>query len=97
LCIKPLLDITPPSPTSKEPRDGEAMAMIAGRLKAMPRADFNLLARLLTMSAGDFLDEWFESPALKGSKCTSGIIGTLLGPRSPGTGYVLLHHYIGAI
>ena len=34
----------------------------------------------------DFLDEWFEGEALKGTKCTSGIIGTFLGPRSPGTG-----------
>ena len=61
----------------------------------MPRADFHLLTRLCTMSVADFLDEWFEGEALKGSKCTSGIIGTFLGPRSAGTGYVLLHHYIG--
>lgn len=27
----------------------------------------------------------------------SGIIGTFLGPRSAGTGYVLLHHYIGEL
>ena len=71
--------------------------MIGERLRAMPRDDFHLLARLLTMSAADFLDEWFEGEALKGSKCTSGIIGTFLGPRSPGTAYVLLHHYMGEI
>lgn len=97
LQIRPLLDITPPNPASNAPRDRQAMAMIAERLKSMPRADFDLLARLLTMSAADFLDEWFEGEALKGTKCTSGIIGTFLGPRSPGTGYVLLHHYIGEI
>ncbi len=27
----------------------------------------------------------------------SGIIGTFLGPRSPGTAYVLMHHYMGEI
>src|SRR5258706_14950451 len=49
------------------------------------------------MSAADYLDEWFESEALKGTKSASGIIGTLLGPRSPGTAFVLLHHYMGEL
>jgi phytoene dehydrogenase-like protein len=97
LAVKPLLDMAPPDPSSSAPRDREAMAAIGARLRGLPRADFDLLMRLLTMSAGDFLDEWFEGDALKGTKCTSGIIGTFLGPRSPGTGYVLLHHYIGEI
>src|SRR4051812_33925118 len=97
LAIRPLLDITPPNPASDAPKDREAMARIAERLRGMRADDFNLLSRLMTMSAADFLDEWFEGAALKGTKCTSGIIGTFLGPRSPGTGYVLLHHYIGEI
>lgn len=97
LAVKPLLDITPPNPASKDPRDREAIAMIGERLRAMPKEDFHLLLRLVTMSVADFLDEWFESDLLKGTKSTSGVIGTFLGPRSPGTGYVLLHHYIGAI
>src|SRR5256885_10902947 len=40
---------------------------------------------------------WFETEALKATKSASGIIGTLLGPRSPGTAYVLLHHYMGEL
>ena len=51
----------------------------------------------MTMSAADFLDEWFETDVLKATKSASGIIGTFLGPRSPGTAYVLLHHYMGEI
>ena len=51
----------------------------------------------MTMSAADYLDEWFETEALKATKSASGIIGTFLGPRSPGTAYVLLHHYMGEI
>jgi phytoene dehydrogenase-like protein len=43
------------------------------------------------------LEEWFETPALLGTKSASGIIGTFLGPRSPSTAYVLLHHYMGEI
>jgi phytoene dehydrogenase-like protein len=53
--------------------------------------------RFWTMSAGDFLDEYFESEIIKAHLAGSSIIGTALGPRSPGTAYVLLHHYMGDI
>ena len=51
----------------------------------------------MTMSAADFLDQWFETEPLKATMSASGIIGTFQGPRSPGTAYVLLHHYMGEI
>ena len=51
----------------------------------------------MTMSCADLLDEWFESDILKAPMSVSGIIGTMLGVRSPGTAYVLLHHYMGEI
>ena len=53
--------------------------------------------KLMTMSAVDFLDLWFESETLKSPMSVSGIIGTFLGIRSPGSAYVLLHHYMGEI
>ena len=46
---------------------------------------------------GRFLDQWFETDVLKATMSASGIIGTFLGVRSPGTAYVLLHHYMGEI
>jgi phytoene dehydrogenase-like protein len=51
----------------------------------------------MTMSAADFLDQWFETDPLKATMSASGIIGTFQGVRSPGTAYVLLHHYMGEI
>jgi len=51
----------------------------------------------VTMSALDFLDQWFESDVLKAPMSVSGIIGTFQGVRSPGTAYVLLHHYMGQL
>jgi phytoene dehydrogenase-like protein len=51
----------------------------------------------MTMSAVDFLDQWFETDVLKATMAASGIIGTFLGVKSPGTAYVLLHHYMGEI
>src|SRR5258706_13184029 len=53
--------------------------------------------RFWTMSAADFLEEYFESDIIKAHMAGSSIIGTALGPRSPGSPYVLLHHYMGDI
>jgi phytoene dehydrogenase-like protein len=53
--------------------------------------------KLMTMSATDFLSLWFENEQLMAPMSASGVIGTLLGVRSPGTAYVLLHHYMGEI
>jgi phytoene dehydrogenase-like protein len=97
LALRPLLNMIPPDPTSLTAKDLATMAKVGGVLNQLRKDDFYLLARLMTMSAADFLDEWFESAPLKGTKSTSGIIGTFMGPRSPGTGYVLLHHYLGEV
>ena len=51
----------------------------------------------MTMSASEFLDQWFETDPLKATMSASGIIGTYQGVKSPGTAYVLLHHYMGEI
>src|SRR2546430_16756805 len=59
-----------------------------------PQATF---LQLMTMSAADFLDQWFETDPFKATMAASGIIGTFQGVRSPGTAYVLLHHYMGEI
>jgi phytoene dehydrogenase-like protein len=51
----------------------------------------------MTMSVSDFADEWYESDIMKSLTSLNGIIGTMLGPKSPGTAYVLLHHYMGEL
>ena len=95
--VKPLLAIVPPDPASFAPRDLIELARLGSYLRGLGARKFHALTKLLTMSAADYLDEWFETEALKATKSASGIIGTLLGPRSPGTAYVLLHHYMGEI
>ncbi len=95
--VKPLLAMAPPDPTSLAFGELRAMKGLAGYFRALGPQRFNRLTKLLTMSSADFLDEWFETEALKATKSASGIIGTLLGPRSPGTAYVLLHHYMGEL
>ncbi len=97
LAVKPIVDLMPPDPHRMSPRDLEQMLKVRGALSRMSRSDFHTLWRLITMSAADFLDDWFETAPLKAIKSTSGIIGTFLGVRSPGTGYNMLHHYLGEI
>ena len=63
----------------------------------LSRGQQHSLLQLMTMSAADLLDQWFETDVLKATMSASGIIGTFLGVRSPGTAYVLLHHYMGEI
>jgi phytoene dehydrogenase-like protein len=55
------------------------------------------LVRIFTQSASDFLDDWFESPEIKVTVATDGVIGANGGPRSPGTAYILLHHCMGGV
>lgn len=95
--IKPLLSLVPPDPSSLSPRDLLGLLRLGRYAAGLKEAEFYQVAKLMTQASGDLLDEWFETDALKGTKAASGIIGTFLGPRSPGTAYVLLHHYMGEI
>ena len=94
---KPILAMTPPDPFSPKLADLKALRDILTRFRALPDDDRYNQVQLLTMSAVDFLDQWFETDVLKATMSASGIIGTFLGVRSPGTAYVLLHHYMGDI
>ena len=94
---KPILSLAPPDPTSLNPRELLRLAKLATELLGIGKQNLHSFVKLMTMSAADFLDEWFENDPLKATMSASGIIGTFLGPRSPGTAYVLLHHYMGEI
>jgi len=95
--VKPLLGMVPPDPTSLHPAGLKKLMFLAKRFQALAAEDKYNLVQLMTMSAADFLDQWFETDVLKATMSASGIIGTFLGVRSPGTAYVLLHHYMGEI
>jgi phytoene dehydrogenase-like protein len=95
--VKPILGLVPPDPTSLNPKDLMGLLRLGQHFRGLGAEQFHALFKLMTMSSADFLDEWFETDVLKATKSASGIIGTFLGPRSPGTAYVLLHHYMGEI
>ena len=95
--VKPILAMEPADPTSLSPRGLKQLLGLLTRFRQLPPQDQYNQVQLMTMSAVDFLDQWFETDVLKATMSASGIIGAFLGVRSPGTAYVLLHHYMGEI
>jgi phytoene dehydrogenase-like protein len=93
--VKPLLDMVPPDPFSDDPEELLALAGLGSRFRDLDKRTFHNAIRLMTGSAADFLDDYFESDLLKGWLASSGIIGSKVGPRSPGSGLVLLFHSLG--
>ena len=95
--IRPFLLRSPPDPTALKPRDIGELIFLVKRMHDLGAREVGEMVRFWTMSIGDFLDEYFETPIIKASLAGSGIIGTGLGVYSPGTAYVLLHHYMGDV
>ncbi len=95
--IKPLLLREPPDPTSFKARDIQELLYLGKHFHRLGERRMYDTLRFWTMSAADFLDQYFESEIIKAHMAGSSIIGTALGPRSAGTAYVLLHHYMGDI
>lgn len=94
---KAFIDNPAPDPASLKPSDLIQLLGLGKSLKGLGEDLAALQFKLSTMSAVDFLREWFESDELMSPMSVSGIIGTFLGVKSPGTAYVLLHHYMGEI
>ncbi|MCC7411931.1 MAG: NAD(P)/FAD-dependent oxidoreductase [Gammaproteobacteria bacterium] len=95
--IRPLLMRTPPDPTSLRPRDLAELTFLLRAFAALGEEALYDTLRFWTMSIADFLREYFECEVIQAHLAGSGIIGTALGVYSPGTAYVLLHHYMGDV
>jgi phytoene dehydrogenase-like protein len=95
--IKPILSVVPPDPGGADPREWLPLVGLARSFRDLPERLKAAFVQLMTTSAVDFLAQWFETDPLIATMSASGIIGTFQGVRSPGTAYVLLHHYMGEI
>ncbi len=93
--IKPIVDAVPPNVLSNDPEELARMAELAAHLRSLEPDVLHGLVRFLTASSADILDGYFESDILKALLASSGIIGSKLGPRSPGSGLVMLYHSMG--
>ena len=95
--VKPFLSLIPPDPGKINPLEWLPVVGLAKRFRDLPQRLQSTFVQLMTMSATDFLRQWFETEPLIATMSASGIIGTYQGIQSPGTAYVLLHHYMGEI
>jgi phytoene dehydrogenase-like protein len=95
--LGPLLLTVPPALGSRKPRDLAATLRLAWRHRGLDVRTIADVTRLMTMSIADLLDDWFESPQVKGALAVNGVIGTWAGPYEPGTAYVMAHHSIGDV
>jgi phytoene dehydrogenase-like protein len=95
--LGPLLLTVPPNLGSRRPRDLSETLRLAWRNRGLDVRTIGDVTRLMTMSIADLLDDWFESPQVKGALAVNGVIGTWAGPYEPGTAYVMAHHSIGDV
>src|ERR1700733_13560729 len=95
--LGPLLLTVPPNLGSRKPRDLTETLKLAWRNCGLDVRTIADVTRLMTMSIADLLDDWFESPQVKGALAVNGVIGTWAGPYEPGTAYVMAHHSIGDV
>ncbi|MEE2876596.1 MAG: NAD(P)/FAD-dependent oxidoreductase [Candidatus Neomarinimicrobiota bacterium] len=97
MAVRPILNTIAPDPTKLGLSGTRSLMQLGRHFRSIGSDKFEQLTKLMTMSSADFLDEWFEFEPLKATMSASGIIGTFMGPRSPGSAYVMLHHYMGNI
>jgi phytoene dehydrogenase-like protein len=95
--LRPLMLRPPPAFGSRRPADVAELLREAARAAGLAKRDAQELFRLLTMSVGDLLDDWFENDEIKGAYASTGVVGVWAGPRTPGTAYNLLHHELGEL
>jgi phytoene dehydrogenase-like protein len=95
--LGPLLMTVPPNIGSHRPGDLAGTLRLAWRNRGLDVRTVGDVTRLMTMSIADLLDDWFESPQVKGALAVNGVIGTWAGPYEPGTAYVMAHHSIGDV
>ena len=95
--IRKTLLRTPPDPTSFRPRDIRELLFLAKEFWALGEKEIYEYVRFFTMSAAEYLDDYFENDLIKSAMASPGIIGTALGVYSPGSSYVLLHHVMGDV
>lgn len=95
--LRGMLLLTPPDLGGLNGGDLRSWAPLALRLRRLGGDDMMELFRVLPMAVQAYLDEWFESDALKGALGGSAVIGTALGPRSAGTNLMFFYQNLGGL
>jgi phytoene dehydrogenase-like protein len=89
--LNALLRQTPPRLGTERWADRLSLLKTGWRIRRLGRRDMRQLLRIGGMNAYDLLHEHFQSPLLQGAIGLDAVLGTNLGPRSPGTVMTLLY------
>ena len=92
--VRKLLWETPVDPTKRDWRTFKDGASLLWRHRKIGRKMYRIVD-MLTMSAYDFLREWFDDERVMAVLAYYASIGTFAGPKSPGSAYVIMHHIMG--
>ncbi len=92
--VRKLLWETPVDPAKRDWRTFKDGASLLWRHRKTGRKLYRV-ADMLTMSAYDFLREWFEDERVMAVLAYYASIGTFAGPKTPGSAYVIMHHVMG--
>jgi len=99
--LRTLILQTPPNVVEGQPLSALSELIKAGQLgwqaKRLGLDGQRQILSLLSQSAGDMLDQWFESDPIKAILGFDGVVGTYASPYTPGSAYVLLHHCFGEV
>jgi len=86
----------PPDVDATDPRELGRLLGLGVALRSLGRADMVALLRTLPMSVRELVDDAFTSEPLRAAVAAGGVRDLRQGPRSGGTGFVLLHYLVGA-
>ena len=96
--LRELMLRTPPNVSDRFAlADWLASASVARQLRHLDMRGRRDLLDLFTKSAGEMLDQWFESDPLKAALGWDSVVGNFASPYTPGSAYVLLHHVFGEV
>ena len=96
--LRDLMQRTPPGLGERMSlTDWLSSIVAARRLSALDLRARRDLLDLFTKSAGELLDQWFESEPLKAALGWDSVVGNFASPYTPGSAYVLLHHVFGEV
>jgi phytoene dehydrogenase-like protein len=94
--LQPMFETVPPRLGTDSWRDRLSLLRLGLRLRTLGRRDMRELLRIGGMCVQDLLDEHFETPLLKGALGFDAVLGSNLGPRSPGSVFTLLFRMAAA-
>jgi phytoene dehydrogenase-like protein len=92
--LRDLLLRTPPA-NLRRTRDLLGLLSMGNAYRKLTPTAQHEVHELFTRSAGELLEGWFESDAIKALLGFDAVVGAFQSPYAAGSGYVLLHHAFG--